>query len=497
MMNRTQDRPPTMQDLADFSKEHYTWINQIFGDQSVREIIGEEYPVEDTTFVVDPATDEFPDSDHHVLVTPAGRWCSVEQGHQVSSRDIHDTLCQSYSLMKYFDIDIPKDRVQRQLDMVDMYRDILANKRIWRKINDEILANPENKFLWRDYTQPDEELKADTVKSYIAMNPKTIKKNIRRVLTDWKNYGYMYFIGDGRPQPNASPPRRSVRIANKNKVTGGGYTEALIELGLVPEFLPGLAPVDMSSAELKYAAQLFQDAIQMLGAVPANQPSTGYDRHFNLTPRQNRGRIVAKSLLDRLANYMPVAGTDRIIREAAIGLVVGAGVCDTYASLVAVLAVLKPGPVAGKRILVEGIGGHTKTYVYDIMIDVHDDIVFRQRGPRRPDTSVVEDLSRERPTVVYSKLREYMRLLSDEYNRGVNSLSQPSKDAYYAFINMKHDGSLASRLSVAEKLAVERELRQELIAELTEMGISPGPAYTKFIRRELPSRLKKRFDFSQ
>jgi len=130
------------------------------------------------------------------------------------------------------------------------------------------------------------------------------------------------------------------------------------------------------------------------------------------------------------------------------------------------------------------------------MIDVHDDIVFRQHGPRRPDTSVVEDLSHERPTVVYSKLREYMRLLSDEYNRGVNSLSQPSKDAYYAFINMKHDGSLASRLSVAEKLAVERELRQELIAELTEMGISPGPAYTKFIRRELPSRLKKRFDLS-
>ena len=69
-----------MQDLADFSKEHYTWINQIFGDQSVREIIGEEYPVEDTTFVVDPATDEFPDSDHHVLVTADGKMVQCRAG---------------------------------------------------------------------------------------------------------------------------------------------------------------------------------------------------------------------------------------------------------------------------------------------------------------------------------------------------------------------------------------------------------------------------------
>ena len=38
--------------LGLFSKNHYTYINQIFGDQTVREIISEIFPNKDYDFVV-------------------------------------------------------------------------------------------------------------------------------------------------------------------------------------------------------------------------------------------------------------------------------------------------------------------------------------------------------------------------------------------------------------------------------------------------------------
>ena len=43
--------------LGLFSKEHYTYINQIFGDLTVREIIKETYAPRDWEFVVE-GTDE-------------------------------------------------------------------------------------------------------------------------------------------------------------------------------------------------------------------------------------------------------------------------------------------------------------------------------------------------------------------------------------------------------------------------------------------------------
>ena len=42
----------TERKLINFSKKHYTYINQIFGDISVREIIKEIYPNDKFNFVV-------------------------------------------------------------------------------------------------------------------------------------------------------------------------------------------------------------------------------------------------------------------------------------------------------------------------------------------------------------------------------------------------------------------------------------------------------------
>ena len=50
-----------------FSQSHYTYINQIFGDKTIREIIKEMYAPRDWDFVVEDATEEFEYSKHHTL----------------------------------------------------------------------------------------------------------------------------------------------------------------------------------------------------------------------------------------------------------------------------------------------------------------------------------------------------------------------------------------------------------------------------------------------
>ena len=183
----------TERKLINFSKKHYTYINQIFGDISVREIIKEVYPNDKFNFVVLKANerDNFENhSLHHVLeyVKSGRHLCSVQQKHQDLKKNLNDTLCQSYSLMNYFGIKISRVRRKKQEDMVRMYKTLLNNDEFVKKLNDDILTNKKNKKIWVDYSKP---------KKYLDMNVNNLVKNINMVLDNWNDYGYNYFIGDG------------------------------------------------------------------------------------------------------------------------------------------------------------------------------------------------------------------------------------------------------------------------------------------------------------
>ena len=97
-----------------FGKDHYTYINQIFGDVTVRQIIKEVYAPRDWNFVAIPQTEgRFRGSYHHVLEKKGKngeiiQWCSVEEGFQVDINE-NDTLCQSYTLLKYLNKPIDKN----------------------------------------------------------------------------------------------------------------------------------------------------------------------------------------------------------------------------------------------------------------------------------------------------------------------------------------------------------------------------------------------------
>ena len=193
--------------LESFSKEHFTYINQIFGDQTLREIISEIKPNNEFEFSIEETGEDFEYSLHHVLVNKKSKVhiCSVDSGYQNLLINKNDTLCQSYSLMTYFKKPINPDQKHRQLDMIAMYRELLSNKKFVAELND-LINNKENRHLWTDYTSHK--------KKYVVMTKRNILQKINNVLTKWENYGYWYFIGEGK-----CPPHKGTRISggtNKN-----------------------------------------------------------------------------------------------------------------------------------------------------------------------------------------------------------------------------------------------------------------------------------------
>ena len=189
----------TKKHLEKFGRKHLTYINQIFGDITVREIISEVFPNKQYQFKVETAGEGFEvNTDHHVLYDVSNNQtiCSTKlkcNGHicQDIRRDINDTLCQSYSLLVYRKKKIKRGKKERQLEMVRMYREILNNELFISKLNREILSNFKNVGIWANFT------KDSNGNCCLEMNEQNILDQIHNVLNTWEDYGYMYFIGKG------------------------------------------------------------------------------------------------------------------------------------------------------------------------------------------------------------------------------------------------------------------------------------------------------------
>ena len=194
----------TNKKLECFGKKHLTYINQIFGDITVREIISEVFPNSQYLFKVETAGEGFEENtDHHILYDVSNNQtiCSTKlkcNGHicQDIRRDINDTLCQSYSLLVYRKKKIKKGKKERQLEMIRMYREILNNELFIYKLNKEILSNIKNVGIWTNFT------KDRNGRCSLEMSERNILHQIHSVLNDWEDYGFMYFIGKGEVNKN-------------------------------------------------------------------------------------------------------------------------------------------------------------------------------------------------------------------------------------------------------------------------------------------------------
>ena len=183
-----------------FGNKHYTYINQIFGDSGVRGLISDQWPNKDYTFGVEQVMDSSGfemSSHHHILLDAGGRkvWCSVDADHQNITIDINDTLCQSYTLLTYFNEPISSDKIERQMQMIRLYRKIISGddlpSRNFREGLDGILKYKKNKKLWKIYP-----LKRPH--QHVTKNLHTLLyERVSSVLDMWEAYGHWYFIGDG------------------------------------------------------------------------------------------------------------------------------------------------------------------------------------------------------------------------------------------------------------------------------------------------------------
>ena len=193
----------TTDNLKIFSNEHYTYINQIFGDKTVREIIKECYVARDWDFAVEDANADFEYSNHHVLMKNEKtgediKWCSVDQGFQNILVNKNDTLCQSYTLMKYLNKPIAKGMKQRQMEMIRMYRNIIKKEHFKNELVElvEVMQKElkrkkirKHVVLWKNYTTS---RTTNLKKTY-----EEIYEEIENVLDKWEKYGYLYFMKEG------------------------------------------------------------------------------------------------------------------------------------------------------------------------------------------------------------------------------------------------------------------------------------------------------------
>ena len=215
--------------LEDFSMDHYTYINQIFGDQTLRKFIAEmpknrfsnlfpgskPFPRVEYGIVT---TEGFESEDHHVVdLGKDGTWCSVDSDtFQDITINKNDTLCQSYSLLKSFgglegyvaDAGNAEQHKEIQLRMIALYTRIINVKPPSGR-SPTLFKKWLEKYDLSEWDNNDNE-------PLSRMKPDEIIRNIKRVLDEWNDYGYYYFIGDG--QPLKGKPKSASRKNKKRRV---------------------------------------------------------------------------------------------------------------------------------------------------------------------------------------------------------------------------------------------------------------------------------------
>jgi hypothetical protein len=222
--------------LEDFGRNrHYTWINQIFGDAEVQNIISNVYPEHAKIFKFKKESDPI-DGDHHYIENKKNhkKICSVKNKIQNTNIDKYDTLCQSYSLLTFFEKNIHRNKYTRQMDMIELYKnEILTNNEFLLKFKEYIEEGLEeiveedmeteggkgdkyggkkrkrkmkmkmkivgggNYFpQWQIYYSR----KNKDVSREMELNYDNIIENIHKVLKEWESYGFWYFIELGKCQ---------------------------------------------------------------------------------------------------------------------------------------------------------------------------------------------------------------------------------------------------------------------------------------------------------
>lgn len=182
--------PVKVEDLApylrQFRLDHYKYVNQLLGDQTLRQMIMDEFPSTDKLLLrTEFASDDFDGGHHHIVRQGKSRkpfYCSVESGIQNVIKHPLDTLCQSYTVAFYFnDISVDEKILTYavQTKMINRWSTILENP----AIQEQIIFATQQKFRGK-WVQ---ELLDDNERN------ETIILKIKTVLSHWFEFGWILF----------------------------------------------------------------------------------------------------------------------------------------------------------------------------------------------------------------------------------------------------------------------------------------------------------------
>jgi hypothetical protein len=185
----------TLKKLQQFSLDHYTYINTLLGDKTLRNVIEEEYPNPKWSLTTHKGSGEFADSFHHLCRSKKPKsksknpkctfWCSATEGIQNMNIHAHDTLCQSYSILFYMGkITYQDTKLTKELQhkMVKTWSALLKNHTIKDQIFDSVQQKEGSTYLIPDI--PETYRKSQT----------QLLKRIDTVLKKWKTFGYLWFM---------------------------------------------------------------------------------------------------------------------------------------------------------------------------------------------------------------------------------------------------------------------------------------------------------------
>lgn len=179
-----------------WGSDHFYYINQLLGDQTLRDIIQQKFKnTEGWRLAVEKG---FNGGSHHFCerdnITGTEKWCSQCVGLQNITRYPNDSLCHSYSMMKYLGLLTKRDTELTRDLQVRMANMWLSKIRI-PEVKDQIIHSVKQ----IEYDEDGEKVLRDG--SYWFMkeiDPRyrngQVIKVIENVLNEWKEYGYKYYI---------------------------------------------------------------------------------------------------------------------------------------------------------------------------------------------------------------------------------------------------------------------------------------------------------------
>lgn len=207
--------------LTDFSYDHYSTINQVFGTDIVQQVIPFDSRQEDAVIRPIGRMDEENILYKRLKIDNSSGWRSdrysknfdvhfvVQEGPYFLRSRIrdpiadgiqphvgNDTLCQSYALLNLYGIEWSSNSHKNQRKMIQFYRRLLDSREFNKQMEDVLMQYD---VAWKDFKtkKPLLNLKSlHPTKKQLRKAWKTLTKRMRRVLSDWENFGMDYFASD-------------------------------------------------------------------------------------------------------------------------------------------------------------------------------------------------------------------------------------------------------------------------------------------------------------